>query len=121
MKVEARRNGEVEFLDLNGKLTLGEPTAALRDAIRNLTSQGRKLIVLNLAEITYIDSAGIGELVSSFVAVEKQGGAVKLVNLEKRVHGILHMTKMLTVIEVFENEEAAVASFATLASLETAQ
>src|SRR5262245_17162416 len=117
MKVEARRNGEVEILDLNGKLTLGEPTAALRDAIRNLISQGHKLILLNLAKIAYIDSAGIGELVSSFAAVEKQGGALKLVNLEKRVHGILQMTKILTVFEVFENEQAAVASFDDIKAL----
>ena len=111
MKVEARRNGEVEILDLNGKLTLGESTAALREAIRKLINKGRKLILLNLKNTTYIDSAGIGELVSSFVAVKKQGGALNLVNLEKRVHGILQMTKLLTVFEVFENEQAAVALF----------
>jgi anti-sigma B factor antagonist len=111
MKIEKRRHNGVEILDLNGKLILGEPTGLLREEIRNLLGQSRQRILLNLAKVPYIDSAGIGELVSSFIAVRKQGGALKLENLEKNPQGILQMTKILTVFEVFENEQTAIGSF----------
>jgi anti-sigma B factor antagonist len=112
MKIDSRRSGNVEILDLNGRLVLGEGTSELREAIRNLISDGRTLILINLAKVPYIDSAGIGELVSSFAAVEKQKGSLKLLNLAKGVHGVLQMTKLLTVFEVYENEQTAVKSFA---------
>jgi anti-sigma B factor antagonist len=112
MKLDSRRSGDVQILDLSGRLVLGEGTAELREVIRNLVGNGCKMILVNLSNVPYIDSAGIGELVSSFAAVGKQGGALKLVGLVKSVHGILQMTKLLTVFEIYDEEQAAIASFA---------
>ena len=109
--ISTRVNGDVTLVDIGGKITLGEGSAAIRDKVRELAAAGVNKIVLNLGEVTYIDSSGIGELVSAFTSVSNQGGALKLLNLTKRVHDLLQITKLYTVFEVFDNEAAAIASF----------
>lgn len=111
MKITAREVDGVTVLDLIGPLILGDGTVELRDQIRGNLSKGQKLILLNLRGVPYIDSCGIGELVTSFTSVRKQGGELKLVNLEKKVHGLLQITKLHTVFEVYENEADAMQSF----------
>jgi anti-sigma B factor antagonist len=103
--------GEVTVIDAAGRITLGENTTSFRDMIRELTAGGRKKILLNLADVTYIDSSGIGELIAAYTTVKHQGGAVKLLNLTKRVYDLLHITKIYTVFEVFEDKGTAVSSF----------
>jgi anti-sigma B factor antagonist len=99
-------------VDVAGRITLGEGSSALRDALRGLVSNGRKKILLNLGEVSYIDSSGIGELVSGFTTVTNNGGQLKLLNLAKRVKDLLQITKLYTVFEVHEDEAEAVRSFA---------
>ncbi|MEZ5316466.1 MAG: STAS domain-containing protein [Vicinamibacterales bacterium] len=111
MQIEERVVGEVTILDLNGKITLGEGDEALKDKINSLIMQGRKRILLNLAEVPYIDSAGLGEIVRTYTTVSRQGGQLKLVNLTKRITDLLSITKLLTVFETFESEPDALASF----------
>ena len=112
VKLTVRQVGDVCVVDAVGRLTLGEGSSTFRDTIRNLVAQGNKKIVLNLGDVTYIDSSGIGELVSAFTTVTNQGGRLKLLNLTKRVQDLLQITKLYTVFEVFDSEAAAVASFA---------
>jgi anti-sigma B factor antagonist len=104
--------GEVTVVDAVGRITLGEGASTFRDSIRDLAANGHKKLLLNLAEISYIDSSGIGELVSGFTTVANQGGTVKLLNLTKRVQDLLQITKLYTVFEVFDDEAKAVRSFA---------
>jgi anti-sigma B factor antagonist len=104
--------GDVTVIDCAGRITLGEGSSTLRDAIRDLVGKGNKKILLNLAEISYIDSSGIGELVSSFTSVSNAGGSLKLLKLTKRVQDLLQITKLYTVFEVFDDEAAAIRSFA---------
>jgi anti-sigma B factor antagonist len=111
MKIENRVVGEVQILDCSGKITLGEGTMAIRNTVRELLKNGNKKIVLNLADVNYIDSSGIGELVSSYTTVTNQGGQLKLLNLTKKIHELLAITKLLTVFPVFDNEQTAIASF----------
>jgi anti-sigma B factor antagonist len=111
MKVTTRQVDGVTILDLNGRITLGEGSVQLRDAIRDLLSKGSKLILLNLAEVNYIDSSGIGELVSAYTTVRNQGGELKLLNLTKKVHDLLQITKLYTVFDVKEDEASAIASY----------
>lgn len=111
MKIETRTVGDIHILDCSGKITLGEGTMAIRNTVKDVLKTGGKKIILNLAEINYIDSSGIGELVSSYTTVANQGGQLKLVNLTKKIHELLAITKLLTVFQVFENEQAAVSSF----------
>lgn len=111
MQLKTRKIGEVNVVDINGKITLGEGNIILRDTIRNLLSRGEKKILLNLGDVTYIDSSGIGELVSSFTTTTNQGGQLKLLNLTKKVQDLLQITKLLTVFEVFTNEGEAIASY----------
>jgi anti-sigma B factor antagonist len=99
-------------VDAVGRLTLGEGSSLFRDTIRGLVAQGNKKIVLNLGEVSYIDSSGIGELVSAFTTVTNQGGRLKLLNLTKRVHDLLQITKLYTVFDVYDREATAIASFA---------
>jgi anti-sigma B factor antagonist len=101
----------VAILDLSGRITLGEGSVQLRDAIRDLVAQGQKNILLNLSEVNYIDSSGIGELVSAFTSVKNQGGQLKLLNLTKKVHDLLQITKLYTVFDVRDDEAHAVESF----------
>jgi anti-sigma B factor antagonist len=99
-------------VDVAGRITLGEGSSALRDTLRGLVSGGQKKILLNLGEVSYIDSSGIGELVSGFTTVTNSGGQLKLLNLAKRVKDLLQITKLYTVFDVHEDEAEAVRSFA---------
>jgi len=109
MKIHTRTVGDAHILDINGKIILGQGTMVVRSTIKDLLHNGVKKIVLNLAEVNYIDSSGVGELVSSFTAVAKEGGQLTLLNLTTRVREILTITRLLTVFQVFDNEQAAVA------------
>jgi len=111
MKAITRQVNSVSVVDLSGRITLGEGCSQLRELIRDLLSKGQKKILLNLGEVTYIDSSGIGELVSGFTAVSNQGGSLKLLNLTKKVHDLLQITKLLTVFDVHEDEAKAITSF----------
>lgn len=109
--ISERQAGDVTILDLDGKVTIGEGSVALRSAIRRLLGEGKSKILLNLGGVGYIDSSGIGELVSSFTAVNKEGGTLKLLNLTQKIQDLLAITKLLTVFDVFEDEGNALSSF----------
>ena len=111
MKFTTREVDGVTILDLSGRITLGEGSGTLRDAVRDLVSKGSKKILLNLAEVDYIDSSGLGELVAAYTAVKNSGGDLKLVNLTRKVSDLLVITKLATVFDVKDDEAAAVASF----------
>jgi anti-sigma B factor antagonist len=111
MQIHTREISHVTIVDLNGRITLGDETGKLRDTVRNLIAADKKKIVLNLAQVDYIDSSGVGELVSSFTAVRNAGGELKLLNLSKKVQDILHVTKLYTVFEIKDDEFTAVKSF----------
>ena len=111
IKVSTRQVDKVTIVDMSGRITLGEGSSTLREAVRDLLSKGQKKILLNLGDVSYIDSSGIGELVSSFTSVNNQGGQLKLLNLQKKVHDLLQITKLYTVFEVHTDEAAAVRSF----------
>ena len=111
MHIDQRSVGDVVVLDLKGKITLGEGDELLKDKVNSLVNQGHRKIVLNLAEVPYIDSAGLGEIVRTYTTVSRQGGSLKLLNLTKRITDLLSITKLLTVFETFDSEKEAVASF----------
>jgi len=111
VKLNSRQVGDVTVVDVAGRITLGEGSSALRDTLRELVGKGQKKILLNLGEVTYIDSSGIGELVSGFTTVTNSGGQLKLLGLNKRVKDLLQITKLYTVFDVHEEEAAAVRSF----------
>jgi anti-sigma B factor antagonist len=111
IQVTTRQVGDVSVIDVVGRITLGEGASTLRETIRGLVSKGNKKILLNLGEVTYIDSSGIGELVSAFTTVTNQSGVLRLLGLTKRVKDLLQITKLYTVFEVFDNETTAVRSF----------
>ena len=111
MKISTRQVDGVTVVDCSGRITLGEGSVTLRENISQLLSKNQKKILLNLAEVNYIDSSGIGELVSAFTTVRKQGGDLKLLNLTKKVHDLLQITKLYTVFDVQDDEAAAVGSF----------
>ncbi|HYJ45942.1 MAG TPA: STAS domain-containing protein [Pyrinomonadaceae bacterium] len=113
MQIEQRSAGEVIVLDLKGKMTLGEGDELLKDKINSLLQQGLKKVVLNLEEVPYIDSAGLGEIVRTYTTISRQGGSLKLLNLTKRITDLLSITKLLTVFETYENEADAVRSFSS--------
>ena len=112
MHIEERAVGDVIVLDLKGRVTLGEGDELLKDKVNSLINQGQKKLVLNLAEVPYIDSAGLGEIVRTYTTVSRQGGSLKLLSLTKRITDLLSITKLLTVFETFESEQDAVKSFA---------
>jgi|SRR5580692_6648628 anti-sigma B factor antagonist len=112
VKVSTRQVGDVTVADVTGKLTLGEASGIFRDAMRGLTTQGQKKILLNLSGVSYLDSSGIGELVAAYTNVTNAGGKLKLLHLTQRVQSPLQSTKLYTVFEVFEDETTAVKSFA---------
>jgi anti-sigma B factor antagonist len=112
MHIEERAVGDVMVLDLKGRVTLGEGDELLKDKVNSLINQGQKKLVLNLAEVPYIDSAGLGEIVRTYTTVSRQGGSLKLLSLTKRITDLLSITKLLTVFETFESEQDAVKSFA---------
>jgi len=111
MQIEERAVGDVVVLDLKGKVTLGEGDELLKDKVNSLVNQGHKKIVLNLADVPYIDSAGLGEVVRTYTTVSRQGGSLKLLNLTKRITDLLSITKLLTVFETFDSEAEALQSF----------
>jgi anti-sigma B factor antagonist len=111
MKVGSRQVDGVTIVDCSGRITLGEGSVILRDMVRDLLAKGSKKIVLNLAEVNYIDSSGIGELVSAFTTTRNHGGELKLLNLTKKVNDLLQITKLYTVFDVKNDEADAVKSF----------
>ncbi len=110
-KATARETGGATVVDLSGRITLGEGSAMLRELVRDLLDKGQKKIILNLGDISYIDSSGIGELVSGFTTVKNQGGELKLLHLTKKVHDLLQITKLYTVFDVHSDEQTALRSF----------
>ena len=111
MKTSTRQVDGVSIVDCSGRITLGEGSVILRDTVRELLSKGQKKILLNLGEVSYIDSSGIGELVSAFTTVRNQGGELKQLNLTKKVHDLLQITKLYTVFDVRDDEASAVKAF----------
>ena len=111
MKATNRQVDGVAIVDMSGRITLGEGSVVLRDTIRDLIGKGSKKILLNLGDVTYIDSSGIGELVSAFTAVRREGGELKLLNLTKKVHDLLQITKLYTVFDIKDDETTAIKSF----------
>jgi anti-sigma B factor antagonist len=111
MKASTRQVDGVTIVDLSGRITLGEGSVVLRDTIKDLLGKGQKKILLNLGDVSYIDSSGIGELVSAFTSVRNQGGELKLLHLTKKVHDLLQITKLYTVFDVKDDEAAAIGAF----------
>lgn len=111
VKLTPRQVGDVTVIDASGRITLGEGSSAFRDLIRDLASQGQKKLLVNLGDVSYIDSSGIGEMVSGFTTVANHGGTLKLLNLSKRVKDLLIITKLNTVFDVHEDEASAIRSF----------
>ena len=111
LTIASREVDGVTVLDCGGRITLGEGSVQLRDAIRDLISKGTKNILLNLGDVNYIDSSGLGELVSAYTSARNQGAEVKLLNLTKKVHDLLQLTKLYTVFDVKDDEASAIASF----------
>ena len=115
MQIEERNIGDVVVLDLKGTVTLGAGDELLKDKVNSLVNQGHRKIVLNLADVPYVDSAGLGEIVRTYTTVSKNGGSLKLLNLTKRITDLLAITKLLTVFETFDVESDAVRSFSASA------
>ena len=111
LKLNTRESKDVVVIDVGGRLTMGEASAAIREEIRDEMEHGVKKVLLNLAEVSYIDSAGLGELTAAYTTVKNRGGQLKLLNLTKRVHDLMQITKLYTVFDVYDDEKAAVASF----------
>ena len=111
VKLNTRQVGDVSVVDVAGRITLGEGSSAMRDALRDMVAKNQKKILLNLGDVTYIDSSGIGELVSGFTSVTNSGGQLKLLGLNKRVKDLLQITKLYTVFDVHEEEASAIRSF----------
>lgn len=117
MQIEERNVGDVVVLDLKGKVTLGAGDELLKDKVNSLVNQGHRKIILNLADVPYVDSAGLGEIVRTYTTVSRQGGSLKLLNLTKRITDLLAITKLLTVFETFDAESDAVRSFSASAQV----
>ncbi|HVF56522.1 MAG TPA: STAS domain-containing protein [Pyrinomonadaceae bacterium] len=111
LNIRERQAGDVTVLDMDGKITIGEGSVAVRSAIRRLLEEGKKKILLNLASVGYVDSSGIGELVSSFTTINREGGQLKLLNLTQKIQDLLAITKLLTVFDVYDDEATALNSF----------
>ena len=111
LKIDNREVAHVSILDIDGRIVLGDEIHPLRDAVRDLIKQGKKKIILNLANVDYIDSSGVGELVGSFTTVRNAGGELKLMNLTQKVHDVLYVTKLYTVFDIKDDEFTAVKSF----------
>src|SRR5579862_9255786 len=112
VNLTTHEKGDVMIVGASGRLTLGEGTSALRKSMRELVDAGTRRIVLDMADVTYIDSSGVGELVAAYTTVTAAGGELKISTLGKRVHDLLYITKLCTVFESFEDEASAIASFA---------
>ena len=115
MQIDERKVGDVVVLDVQGRVMLGEGDEILKDKVNSLLNQGYRKLVLNLAQVPYIDSAGLGEIVRTFTTVSRQGGSLKLLNLTKRITDLLSITKLLTVFETYDSENEAVQSFSASA------
>ena len=111
MQIEERAVGAVTVLDVKGRLVLGDGDVLLRDKVNGLVSQGRRQIVLNLAEMPYMDSAALGEMVRTHTTVNRENGSLKLMHVPKRIHDLLVVTKLVRVFETFDSEAAALQSF----------
>jgi anti-sigma B factor antagonist len=111
LNIRERQAGDITVLDMDGRITIGEGSIALRSAIRRLIEEGKKKILLNLAGVGYIDSSGIGELVSSYTTINKAEGQLKLLSLTQKLQDLLTITKLLTVFDVYDNESEALASY----------
>ena len=111
MTTSTRQVGEVTIVDISGRIVLGEESAALRSLVGELLSQRHKKILFNLGDVNYIDSSGLGHLVSAFTSVRKQDGELKLLNLTKKVHDVMRITKLYTVFDILDDEASAVRSF----------
>ncbi len=111
LEIRERSVGEIAILEMFGKVTIGEGSVQLRDAVSRLRDAGRNKIILNLGGVNYVDSSGIGELVSSYTTTKNSGGRLKLLNLPKKIKDLLMITKLLTVFEIYEDEQAALDSF----------
>lgn len=116
LTAKVRRVGDVAIVDLNGKITLGENTGILRDELRSLLSQGNKNIVLNMKDVSYVDSAGLGELVGAYTTATNQGGSVKLLHLQGKMRDLLQITKLFTIFQAYDDEQSAIKSFAAAGS-----
>ncbi|HKY05302.1 MAG TPA: STAS domain-containing protein [Blastocatellia bacterium] len=115
LNIKERSVGDVTVLDLSGKITIGEGSVQVREAVKRLLDNGKKQILLNLGDVSYVDSSGIGELVSSYTTTSNNGGELKLLNLTKKIQELLMITKLLTVFESFDDEQTALASFKSAA------
>ena len=111
MQIAERESGAVTILDLSGRITLGEDGNLLKDKLQSLLHQGKKNILFNLAQVSYVDSAGLGAIVSAYTTVTREGGSLKLANVTKKLQDLLSITKLLTVFETFDSEDEAVRSF----------
>ena len=111
LNIRERQAGDVTILDMDGKITIGEGSVAVRSAIRKLLEEGKKKILLNVAGVGYVDSSGIGELVSSYTTIQREGGQLKLLNLTQKMEDLLGITKLLTVFDTYDDEAAALNSF----------
>jgi anti-sigma B factor antagonist len=111
LNISERQAGDVTVLDLSGKITIGEGSVSLRNAIRRLIEEGKKKILLNLGKVSYVDSSGIGELVSSFTTIQRESGQLKLLNLSQKIQDLMTITKLHTVFDVYDEETGALNSF----------
>ena len=111
MTIKTRQIDGITILDLSGRIVLGEGSVQLRDTIKELLSKGQKEILLNLGDVNYIDSSGLGELVSAYTSVKNAGGELKLLSLTKKVHDLLQITKLYTVFDVKDDEATAISAF----------
>jgi len=111
MEISERNDGKVTILNLTGKVTLGEGDVLLKDKLHSLLNQGRKDVLLNLAQVRYVDSAGLGAIVSAYTTMTREGGSLKLVNVTKKLQDLLSITKLLTVFETFDSEDEALRSY----------
>lgn len=111
LSIASREVDGVTVLDLSGRITLGEGSVQLREAIRDLISKGSKNILLNMSDVNYIDSSGLGELVSAFTTAKNQSASLKLLGLTKKVKDVLQLTKLYTVFDIYDDEASAIASY----------
>jgi len=108
--IKSRQLDDVVVLDISGRITLGEGTITLRDALQKLLNRGERKVLMNLEDVDYVDSAGLGELITAFTTVRAHGGQLKLLKLTHRIHDLLQITKLLTVFDSFDNETEAIKS-----------
>jgi anti-sigma B factor antagonist len=113
MAIKGRETDGITILDISGRITMGEGSVVLRDRVRDEIAAGRQRIIINLADVSYIDSSGLGELISAFTTAKNRGITLKLLNLTKRIHELMQITKLYTVFDVYDDEDAAINSFSS--------